>query len=69
MNLLSKNWLSFIIHLFILLISLRQKNVNEYDEKKVLLYSQVSALLLCRPNEAKIVEIITTGCLIVSEYR
>ena len=36
--------------------------MNEYDEKKVLLYSQVAALLLCRPNEAKIVEIITTGC-------
>ncbi|HAH21546.1 MAG TPA: hypothetical protein DCL49_11670, partial [Candidatus Omnitrophica bacterium] len=39
------------------------ENGYEYDKKKVLLYSQESALLVCRPNDAKVTELITTGCI------
>src|SRR3989338_4650505 len=39
------------------------ENGHEYDKKKVILYSQVSALFVCRQNEAELKEIITTGCI------
>src|SRR3989338_8142468 len=39
------------------------ENGHEYDKKKVILYSHVSALFVCRPNDAKVTELITTVCI------